>query len=98
MFFAIPFLFLQLGSNLNYFAILLFPLAFLQNFVFTFSNRNSHVHGSIQKREFVAKFVDYFPFLKSDLPSYLLAVLFSIYALGLILYALRSIYLKRLII
>ena len=96
MFFCIPFMLFQQSSNLGYIAAILFPLAMMENLVFSFSNRNSNVHASSEKRALITKVVDSVPLMNSSLPSYFLAICFSICALGVIVASLRNIELRRL--
>ena len=91
MFFCLPFMLFQQRGIRGYIVVILFPLAIMENLVFSFSNRNSSVHASSEKRELIIKVVDSFPFLNSSLPSYFLAIGFSMCALCIIFMSLRNI-------
>jgi hypothetical protein len=96
MFFCIPFMLFQQSGIRGYIVVVLFPLAMMENLVFSFSNRNSSVHASSEKRELITKVLDSLPFLNSNLPSYFLAIGFSICALGVIVMSVRNIEWKHL--
>lgn len=89
-FFALPFTLLHQKSSRNIIGIAIFPIALLQNFVFSFSNRNSQVLNSAQKQNLIDKVVNFAPFLGSDNPSYIIASIFSMLIFSLSIYLLYN--------
>lgn len=77
MFLALPLILMSniiIQIRLN---ALLFPLAFLQNFLFSFSSQNSSILSTPQKMEYLKKITDSLPILKSNIPSQTCSILFS---------------------